>query len=245
MISTDAIRTIAGIIGNVISIGWFVSPIPTYYRIYKKDAVHDFPPDHYLLTILNCALYVHYGILKPNNLLFSSMNGIGLIIEFIYVALYLIYASKKQRQSVRKKSVCGLLFYLVVVVLITPFLNCQLWRDLAIEYLGYLCINVNYVTLTALCNILEKVYETTSVERISFWPSLFSFLNGVCWSTYAWLRWDPNIFSSSFVLCLLGIIQLSFYAYDCRRYPQSKNSTIHDEKVAGDELRIPLLDDMV
>ncbi|KAI3980381.1 hypothetical protein MKX01_003920 [Papaver californicum] len=52
-------HTIVGTVGNVISCSLFLSPIPTFYGIYKKGAVEDFSPNPYIFTVLNCALWVY------------------------------------------------------------------------------------------------------------------------------------------------------------------------------------------
>ncbi|KAM0832180.1 hypothetical protein ACQ4PT_065030 [Festuca glaucescens] len=58
MVSADAARNIVGIIGNVISFGLFLSPVPTFWKIYKKKDVEEFKADPYLATLLNCMLWI-------------------------------------------------------------------------------------------------------------------------------------------------------------------------------------------
>ncbi|XBI33811.1 hypothetical protein VPH35_119719 [Triticum aestivum] len=60
MISPDAARNI---VGNVISFGLFLSPVPAFWRIIKNKDVEEFKSDPYLETLLNCMLWVFYGIL--------------------------------------------------------------------------------------------------------------------------------------------------------------------------------------
>jgi solute carrier family 50 protein (sugar transporter) len=58
------IRNVVGIVGNVISFGLFLSPVPTFWRIiknkdvqdFKNKDVQDFKADQYLATLLNCML---------------------------------------------------------------------------------------------------------------------------------------------------------------------------------------------
>ncbi|XLT08671.1 hypothetical protein HN51_054464 [Arachis hypogaea] len=45
MVSAALVRTVIGIIGNVISFGLFFSPAPTFYQIIKKKSVEEFKPD--------------------------------------------------------------------------------------------------------------------------------------------------------------------------------------------------------
>jgi hypothetical protein len=74
---------------------------PTFWRIYKARDVEEFKPDPYLATLLNCALWVFYGIpvVHPNSILVVTINGIGLVIEGIYLTIFFIYADAKKRVS--------------------------------------------------------------------------------------------------------------------------------------------------
>ncbi|MCL7044740.1 hypothetical protein MKW94_006364 [Papaver nudicaule] len=231
MVSTDAIRTVVGIIGNVISFGLFLSPIPTFYTIYKKNAVEaGISPDPYLTAILNCALWVYYGQVTHNSLLFVTMNGTGLVIELVYVALMLL----------GEKYIWPSYISLVPVLFITLSLNSKQLRDTAIVFLGTMCVYVNFCTMSPY-DMLGKVHQTKSLEHISFWLSLLGVLNGGCWFTYGLLRLDGYILTMSIMNCALGIVQLSVYAYYYFRYPQQSNNKIHDGNLnaAGGELQLP------
>lgn len=72
---------------------------PTFYRIWKKGDVEDFSPIPYLATVLNCMLWVFYGLplVHPHSLLVLTINGIGLVVELIYLSMYFTYSSKMQK----------------------------------------------------------------------------------------------------------------------------------------------------
>jgi hypothetical protein len=63
--------------------------------------VEEFKPDPYLATLLNCMLWVFYGIpvVHPNSILVVTINGIGLVIEAIYLTIFFIYSDGKKRVS--------------------------------------------------------------------------------------------------------------------------------------------------
>jgi len=50
-------------------------------------------------TLLNSSLWTYYGIIKPGSYLVSTVNGFGVIVETIYIALFLKFADKKMRVS--------------------------------------------------------------------------------------------------------------------------------------------------
>ncbi|KAI3892646.1 hypothetical protein MKX03_029555 [Papaver bracteatum] len=228
MVSAAAFHQTLGIVGNISYYGLFLSPVPTFYSIYKKRAVEDFSPNPYIVSILNCALWVYYGVLHPESILGITINVIGLIIEFMYVALYLTYADKKQRNSVLRKSIMEFVFFLGVV------LSCSLIPDLWNRgiAIGVVCDMVNIHTYAMPCDQFYHVYKTKNLEYMPLWLSLMGLLNSACWFTYAMLRLDPYILASNGVGCVLSIIQLGVYAHYYLKYPQSKNTKIVDHKKA-------------
>lgn len=73
---------------------------PTFYKIIKNKAVEGFKPDPYLATTLNCLFWVLYGtpFVHPGTILVSTINGVGIVIELIYLCIFLLYANdNKQR----------------------------------------------------------------------------------------------------------------------------------------------------
>uniref|UniRef100_A0A2N9EDD8 Bidirectional sugar transporter SWEET n=1 Tax=Fagus sylvatica TaxID=28930 RepID=A0A2N9EDD8_FAGSY len=133
MVSAEAARNVVGIIGNVISFGLFLSPLPTFIRIVKMKAVEDFKPDPYIATVLNCMFWVFYGMpfVHPDSLLVVTINGVGLVLELIYLAVFYTYAAKQQngrKQVITTKSVEYMPFYLSL----TNFLNGCIWTAYAL-----------------------------------------------------------------------------------------------------------------
>ncbi|VAH21903.1 unnamed protein product [Triticum turgidum subsp. durum] len=131
MVSTDAARNIVGIVGNVISFGLFLSPVPTFWRIIKAKDVEEFKPDPYLATLLNCMLWVFYGlpIVHPNSILVVTINGIGLVIESAYLIIFFIYATRNTRGKVIKTRSVE---YMPFVLSLVNFLNGCCWTGYAL-----------------------------------------------------------------------------------------------------------------
>uniref|UniRef100_J3L1Q2 Bidirectional sugar transporter SWEET n=1 Tax=Oryza brachyantha TaxID=4533 RepID=J3L1Q2_ORYBR len=102
MISPDAARNVVGIIGNVISFGLFLSPVPTFWRICKRKDVEEFRADPYLATLLNCMLWVFYGlpVVHPNSLLVVTINGVGLVVEGTYLVIFFLHTHEKRSMIV-------------------------------------------------------------------------------------------------------------------------------------------------
>ncbi|KAJ0093835.1 hypothetical protein Patl1_25031 [Pistacia atlantica] len=85
-----------GVLGNVIAVLVLLSPAETFWQIIKHKSTEDFESLPYICTLLNASLWTYYGITKPGEYLVATINGFGILVEAIYVTLFLIYAPSKQ-----------------------------------------------------------------------------------------------------------------------------------------------------
>ncbi|THU43953.1 hypothetical protein C4D60_Mb02t02290 [Musa balbisiana] len=88
---------IFGISGNIISFMVFLSPLPTFYRIYRKKSTEGFQSVPYVVALSSCMLLIYYALVKTNAILLITINSFGCFIETAYITIYLIYATKKAR----------------------------------------------------------------------------------------------------------------------------------------------------
>ncbi|RZR93557.1 hypothetical protein BHM03_00022107 [Ensete ventricosum] len=88
--------------GNVISILVFASPIGTFPRIVKTKSTESFKGLPYITTLLSTSLWTFYGLLKPGGLLVVTVNGVGTVLQAIYIILFLIYAPSNTRAKMAK-----------------------------------------------------------------------------------------------------------------------------------------------
>ncbi|ERN06598.1 bidirectional sugar transporter SWEET4-like [Amborella trichopoda] len=139
MVSADTARTVVGILGNIIALCLFLSPVPTFIQICKKGTVERFSPIPYLATLLNCMLWTLYGlpIVHPHSTLVVTINGAGLLIELTYVLLFLIYSAKKQRLKVFLYLLLEITFVGVVAVMVLSLAHSHEKRTLIV---GSLCM---------------------------------------------------------------------------------------------------------
>lgn len=66
---------------------------PTFLRIIKNKSVEEFQPWPYVATMMNCMLWVFYGlpVVHKDSLLVTTINGVGMGFEAIYISIFLIY----------------------------------------------------------------------------------------------------------------------------------------------------------
>ncbi|KAJ0230909.1 Bidirectional sugar transporter SWEET8 [Hirschfeldia incana] len=234
MVDAKQVRFIVGVIGNVISFGLFFSPVPTFVRIVKKKSVEEFQPWPYVATMMNCMLWVFYGlpIVHKDSILVTTINGVGMVFEAIYISLFLIYCGGMK--NFRKK--IGL--YLVAevisvaaIVLITLF---AIQNSFAKQtFVGVICDIFNIGMYGAPSLVIKKVIKTRSVEYMPFAISFVSFLNAGIWTAYSLIyKLDLYVLISNGLGTFLCASQLIVYL-------MYRNATPKDESKTKPEIEIP------
>ncbi|CAN1779112.1 Bidirectional sugar transporter SWEET4 [Linum perenne] len=211
MPSLNTIRNAVGIIGNIISLCLFLSPVPTFIQIWKKKSVEQFKPDPYLATLLNCMAWVVYGlpVIHPNSTLVVTINGAGTVIQLVYVGLYLIYSDKKKRVKVLSIVLLEIAFIVALLLLVVFLVHPIKKRSVIV---GALCVVFCIMIYVAPLSVMKLVIKTKSVEYMPFYLSLASLANGACWTAYALIEIDWNIIIPNGIGVLLAVGQLILYA---------------------------------
>ncbi|XP_007031435.2 PREDICTED: bidirectional sugar transporter SWEET7b [Theobroma cacao] len=219
-------RYVVGIIGNIISFGLFLSPLPTFYRIHKKKAVEEFQPYPYLCTVLNCVFWMFYGlpIVRKDNILVLTINTIGLVIELIYLTIFVIYANDRKKRVLVGLFLLGEAVLTVIVVVIAMLAFEFKNRDI---FVGVICDVFNIIMYASPLAVWRKVIKTKSVEYMPFWLSVASLANGCCWTLYALIQLDVFILISNGLGAVFGLMQLILYSY---YYFLGKRDTKEDGK---------------
>ncbi|KAL5544225.1 hypothetical protein UlMin_008009 [Ulmus minor] len=227
MVHTGTIRTIVGIIGNVISFGLFVSPIPTFVKIWKAKSVQEFKADPYIATVLNCAMWSFYGLpfVHPDSLLVVTINGAGLVIELIYVAIFFAFSPWEKR---RKIIICLLIEAAFMVGVIVVTLECFHHSKSRSMIVGVLCIIFTILMYASPLTVMKKVIKMKSVKYMPFCLSLATFANGIVWMIYAILKFDHYILVPNILGTISGLVQLILYAIYYKT--QLKLEGSHEEK---------------
>ncbi|ONK66268.1 uncharacterized protein A4U43_C06F5950 [Asparagus officinalis] len=140
MVNAEAIRSAVGVLGNIISFGLFLAPLPTFVDILKKKSVEKYSPVPYLATFMNCLLWCLYGlpIVHPDSLLVITINGSGLVLQGTYILIFLIFANDaKQRSKIVGILLAELAFIAVVAGLVLSLTHTHEKRSMIV---GILCI---------------------------------------------------------------------------------------------------------
>ncbi|XP_042009575.1 bidirectional sugar transporter SWEET4-like [Salvia splendens] len=237
MISKDDARTIVGILGNIISVSLFLSPLPTFYKIWKKKAVEQYSALPYLATFFNCGLWILYGLpmVKPNSTLVLTVNGAGFAIEIVYLSLFLIYSIPMKRLRLVAVVVAECFFLAALALCVLLLVKKPKSRS---DIIGSICMAGNIMMYAAPLSIMKLVTTTKSVEFMPFFISFFSFINGLCWTTYALLKFDAFILVPNSIGSALGFVQLVLYA----SFYKSTQRILAQRKAQGGDVNLAKID---
>ncbi|XP_047084380.1 bidirectional sugar transporter SWEET16-like [Lolium rigidum] len=197
-----------GIIGNIISILVFTSPIGTFRRVVKNKSTEEFRWLPYVTTLLSTSLWTFYGLLKPGGLLIVTVNGAGAALQAVYVALYLAYAPRDTRMKMVKVVLAVNVSFFAAVVLVGLL---ALHGPVRLFAVGLLCSALTIGMYAAPMAAMMTVVKTKSVEYMPFFLSFFLFLNGGIWSVYSLLVKDFFIGIPNAMGFAMGTAQLALY----------------------------------
>ncbi|XP_045791980.1 bidirectional sugar transporter SWEET6b-like [Trifolium pratense] len=221
MTSASLINTV-GAIGNVISFVLFFSPAPTFYKIIKKKDVEEFKPDPYLVTLLNCAIWVFYGMpyVQPHGIYFVIVDGSGFVFQFVYLTIFYVYANNKGKKKFLLYLLIEIIFFAAIVLITMLALHDNTKRSSVVGILGILCAIFNALMYVSPLTIMTKVVKTNSVKYMPFCLSLAIFLDGLVWTINALITpfalthpFGIYVMISTSIGAISGLVQLILYAY--------------------------------
>lgn len=218
-----------GILGNIISLMVFLSPLPTFYRVYRKKSTEGFQSTPYLVTLFSCLLWMYYAFLKSGSELLLTINAVGCVIETLYIAMYLVYAPKSARLLTAKLFI-GLdvgLFGLIALVTMLASVG-----TLRVQVVGWICVAVALGVFAAPLSIIRLVIRTKSVEFMPFSLSFFLVLSAVIWFAYGALKKDIFVAVPNVLGFVFGIAQMVLYM----AYRNKKPATV---VLVHEEMKLP------
>ncbi|PIN05381.1 Multitransmembrane protein [Handroanthus impetiginosus] len=218
---------ILGIIGNVISILMFASPIKTFKHVVKKKSTENYKGLPYITTLLSTSLWTFYGLLKTDGLLVVTVNGAGAALHVIYVILFLIYAPKNVKVKSMKLVGAVNIAFLGAVIIVTLL---ALRGDTRVTLVGLLCAALTIGMYAAPLSAMRTVIKMKSVKYMPFFLSFFQFLNGAAWTGYAVLIKDYYIGVPNGIGFILGSAQLILYMIYRNKSTESDEKTKEEEE---------------
>ncbi|KAB5529199.1 hypothetical protein DKX38_019280 [Salix brachista] len=130
-----SISFLIGIIGNIISLLVFTSPIKTFWRVVKMKSTQNYKGAPYITTLLSTSLWTFYGLLKPE-ILVVTVNGAGAIFQLTYVTIFLVYAPRDKKIKTAKLVAILNVGFLGAVIAVTIL---AMHGGLRTTFVGVLC----------------------------------------------------------------------------------------------------------
>ncbi|KAI3772379.1 hypothetical protein L6452_03564 [Arctium lappa] len=207
-LNAHILAIVFGLLGNIISFLVFLAPLPTFYKIYRKKSSEGYQAIPYMVALFSAALLLYYAFLKTNAYMIVCINGIGCLIEIIYLSVYLFYASKRTKISTIKFisvfNIGGLGTVLVLSLVLVK-------GPKRVEVVGWTCAVINLAVFAAPLSIMRKVIRTKSVEYMPFMLSFSLTLCATSWFFYGFFVNDYFIAVPNVAGFLFGITQMILY----------------------------------
>ncbi|KAK0601134.1 hypothetical protein LWI29_021508 [Acer saccharum] len=153
----------------------------TFWHIVQRRSTEEFESFPYISKLLNAYFWVWYGVVKPNSVLVATVNGFGVVLEIIFLIIFLLFASTR-RMRAKTGILVGLLDVVFpgVAVLVTQLM---FDRDVQIEVSGFLSLCFSMVA-----------YASPLSAMI---PNGSGFVLGTAQLVLYAIYWKPNKSSSS------------------------------------------------
>lgn len=227
----ETLAFIFGLLGNIISFGVFLAPLPTFYQIYKKKSTEGFQSLPYVVALFSAMLWIYYAFVKREAaLLLITINTFGIVVESIYLAIFLFYAPRKPRLSTIKLLLLLNVFGFGAMLLSTLYLSKGAKR---LAIIGWICLVFNISVFAAPLFIIRQVIKTRSVEYMPFTLSMFLTINAVMWFFYGLLLKDYYVALPNTLGFVFGLIQMGMYLIFRNATPVALEEPVKAQELNG------------
>lgn len=208
----ERLRLAVGILGNTSSMLLYSTPMITFTRIVRKKSLGDFSCIPYVVALLNSCIYTWYGLpivsCRWENMVMVPTNGIGILLEFSFIIIYLTYASASRRKRAATMASFVIAVFVTTALASTLALHDHRHRKILVGSVGLV---VSASMYGSPLSVVKQVIKTKSVEFMPFHLSFFSFLSSTLWMFYGLLSHDIFLASPNLVGSPLGLFQLIIY----------------------------------
>ncbi|KAI4994442.1 hypothetical protein ZWY2020_034083 [Hordeum vulgare] len=193
----------------------FTFSILYVYRVYRKKPTEGFQSTPYLVTLFSCLLWMYYASLKFRSKLLLTINGVGYVIETLYITMYMVYAPKSARLLTGKLFI-GLdvgLFSLIALVNMLASAG-----PLGVQVVGWICVVVALGVFAAPSSIIVTIHLF-----------VYSYL-------FKWLKKDIFVVVPNVLGFVFGIAHMALYM----AYQNKKPATVvlvHEEMKLSEHVK--------
>lgn len=129
---------------------------PTFVRIVKKKSVEEYSPIPYLATLINCLVWVLYGLpaVHPDSTLVVTINGTGILIEIVLLTIYFVFCGRqKQRLIIAAVLAVETAFVAILAVLVFTLQHTTEKRTMSV---GIVCCVFNVMMYASPLSVMVR-----------------------------------------------------------------------------------------
>ncbi|KAJ0989230.1 hypothetical protein J5N97_007586 [Dioscorea zingiberensis] len=205
----------AGVVGNLFAFVLFVSPLPTFRRIFRNKSTEQFSGLPYVYSFLNCLIVLWYGLpwVSQGVILVVTVNSVGALFHLSYVTIFIVFSD-----NWKKYKMFGLLLGVFCIFALVIYVSLEFFHGYARQdFVGYLSVASLISMFASPLFIINLVIRTKSVEFMPFYLSLATFLMSISFFTYGLFLHDFYVYLPNGIGAVLGLVQLLLYAYYSRK----------------------------
>ncbi|KAI3802562.1 hypothetical protein L1987_30699 [Smallanthus sonchifolius] len=91
-----------GLLANIGSFMVFLSPLPTFYDVYKKKSTEGFQSIPYVVGLFTSMMSIYYALLKGDAMILITIRALGIVIQTFYLCVFVYYAPKRSKKDCLK-----------------------------------------------------------------------------------------------------------------------------------------------
>ncbi|KAK1258188.1 Bidirectional sugar transporter SWEET13 [Acorus gramineus] len=211
-----------------------LSPMPTFYRIWKKKSTEGFQSIPYIVALFSAMLWIYYAFVSGHMLLIS-INGSVCFMETVYIIIYLVYAQRKAKAYTVKMLLFLNVVFFGAILFLTYFLSHGAKR---LAILGWICSTFAVCVFAAPLSIIRQVIRTKSVEFMPLLLSICLTLNAVAWFAYGFSLKDYYVALPNILGFIFGAAQIVLYFV----YKNAKKVSADEPKVMNEHCQMEFID---
>ena len=233
---------IFGFLGNTLAILFFLSPITIIVNLIKTKDNSKIPYLLFISVIINCQLYVIYG-LKISVFFVWFCNMIGFVLNLFYLIMYIEFCDYSRCKKIMLNFSC--LFYLLIsTYLMFTFKNNQ-------DHIALAAMIINIISFVTPLQKISEVMKTKDNTYIPIGVSICLLLNCIFWCLFGMCKnFNYYIIIPNFIGIILACAQIIIYIiYESMKIKthdrlEKQDNNTSDEENLKEEGKKVMVDDI-
>ena len=203
MSEQEIVKKIFGWVGTALSSYFFFAPIIPVLKIIKgKLDIKDAPYVLLFISLLNCILYIDYGLLK-NDFAVYLTNIIGGAFTLIWLTCIILFLAKMK--------ILFIILYILSLIIGFCGISIIFYLFVPADVTGIIDMVISILVFAAPLEKLYRVIKTYEYQLIPIFSTLGAFCCSLCWTMYGVYQKDYKIYAPNIGGLALAITQIIIY----------------------------------